>query len=354
MQGRAPTSLGSQAPAVTVLLPVYNAGPWVGAALDSILAQTFQAFELLVIDDGSTDSSLAEIEARAAKDARVTVLRQRNSGPAAALNLGLAAARSPLMARFDADDLAHERRLERQVAYLQQHPEVGAVGAWAMDIDVEGRPLGRERRPDTDPTTLRRMLMRRNPFIHSAVTARIGIVRKVGGYRSAFDLAEDYDLWLRVAETAELANLPEVLVSYRVHDGGSGNRHPLRQAFSARLARRCAAARRATGVDPAVAVPKAPDWRTDLDATAFYAEDAAFYRWLDGCSRAEDMPPCLNQLVNGAPDLSHTERRLAARAVWRRLRGVDPQDAVQTLRLLLRLFRLRPSTVLRAAWSLCD
>jgi hypothetical protein len=258
------------------------------------------------------------------------------------------------MARLDADDVAHDRRLEQQVAYLDRHPEVGAVGAWAMDIDGEGRPSGRLRRPDTDPATLRRVLMRQNPFIHSAVTARIEIVRKVGGYRSAFDLAEDYDLWLRVAETAELANLPEILVSYRVHDDGSGNRHPLRQTFSARLARRCAIARRTTGADPAVAIPAAPDWRTDLNPSAFYAEDAALYRWLDGCSRAEDMPVCLNQLLNEASEFSHSERRLAARAIWTRMRGVDRQDAARTRKLLLRLFRRHPSTVLRAAWSLRD
>jgi glycosyltransferase involved in cell wall biosynthesis len=346
-------ALANETPAVTVIIPVYNAGPWIGMAMDSILAQSFRSLELLVVDDGSTDRSLAEIEARAVKDGRVRVFRQRNSGPAAALNMALAEARGALMARLDADDVAHERRLERQVAYLAEHADVGAVGAWAMDIDGDGRPRGRVRKPDTDPATLKHMLMRRNPFVHSAVTARTEIVRRVGGYRSAFDLAEDYDLWLRVAETAELANLPEVLVSYRVHDG-SGSQHPLRQAFSARLARRCATARQMTGVDPAVTIPKAPDWRAELDPAAFFAEDAALYRWLDGCSRAEDMPACLNQLLNRASDLTHNERRLAARAVWTRIRGADRQDAARTRQLLLRLFRLRPSTVLRAAWSLRD
>lgn len=345
---------GVATPAVSVIIPVYNAAPWIGAAMDSVLAQTFGSLELLVVDDGSTDLSLAEIEARAALDARVRVFRQPNRGPAAALNLALGEARGAMMARLDADDIAHQRRLESQVAYLDRHPEVGAVGAWAQDIDSEGRPSGRMRRPDTDPATLKRMLLRRNPFIHSAVVARTEIVRRVGGYRSAFDLAEDYDLWLRIAETAELANIPEVLIGYRVHDDGSGNRHPLRQAFSARLARRCAISRRAKGIDPATAIPKAPDWRTEFDPAAFYAEDAALYRWFDGVDRAEDAAACLNQLLHGASELSHTERRLAAREVWARMRSVDRQEAARTRRLLLRLCRQRPVTVLRAAWSLRD
>ena len=199
------------------------------------------------------------------------------------------------------------------------------------------------------------MLLKRNPFIHSAVTARTQIVREVGGYRSAFDLAEDYDLWLRIAEVAQLANIPEVLVSYRVHDG-SGHRHPLRQAFSARLARRAAVERRATGVDPASSLSAAPDWR-DVDPGAFYAEDAALYRWLEGGPASADATgglARLSRLLDEAPGLSHTERRLAAMAVWSRMCGPDPKEAAIARRLLLRLCQSRPTAVLRAAWSLRD
>jgi GT2 family glycosyltransferase len=343
---------GDGAPVVSVIIPVHNGGRWVGEAMDSILGQTLSELELLMVDDGSTDDSVAQIESRAAQDARVRLFRQSHAGAAAALNLALASARTPLMARLDADDVAHTSRLERQVAFLAEHPEVGAVGAWAIDIDAKGRLRGR-RQPETDPQVLRQLLLRRNPFIHSAVTARTDIVRRVGGYRRAFDIAEDYDLWLRVAEVSDLANVPEFLVSYRVHDLGSGARSPLRQAFSARLARRSAMARRQTGVDPAAGLDAPPDWRTSSDPDVFYAEDAALYRWLDGLRRNDDSPArALRGLLDEAFELTHTERRLAAQAIWARVRSVDRSEAADARKVLLQLCRLRPSAVVRAAWSL--
>src|SRR5579863_2870777 len=128
--------------AVSVIIPVHNAGRWVGEAMDSILRQTLSSLELLVVDDGSTDDSIAEVEARAARDCRVRLFRQSHGGAAAALNLAMAKVRAPLMARLDADDVAHETRLEQQVAFLAERPEVGAVGSWAIDIDARGRPRG--------------------------------------------------------------------------------------------------------------------------------------------------------------------------------------------------------------------
>lgn len=340
-------------PAVSVVMPVYNASRWLRDALDSVLHQTFAALELIAIDDGSNDGSPQLLEAAARADPRVRVVRQPHQGIVAAMNHGLAEARAPLMARLDADDLAHVTRLERQAEFLRQHPEVGIVGAWAIEIDEAGRVRGR-RTPEADPRALKQLLRRTNPMIHSAVMARTELMRRLGGYRPAFQTAEDYDLWCRASEVAEIANMPEFLVSYRVHGGGVSCGDPLRQAFSARLTKRSAVARREQGIDPAEALDGPPDWRSEAAVEAFYAADAGLYRWLDGADETCD-PIALagaKSLVDGTCELDHLERRLAARALWRRVCSADRKAAALARELLLELCRRRPKTVLKAAWSL--
>ncbi len=137
-------------------------------------------------------------------------------GIVVALNLGLAMARSPLVARLDADDIAPPGRLARQVETMQRDPALGLLGGFAEVIDESGRTLG-TRRPPVSHEALLAALARDNPFIGSTVMYRTDIARAVGGYRIAIDLAEDSDLWLRMAERTRIANLPETLVLYRVH-----------------------------------------------------------------------------------------------------------------------------------------
>jgi hypothetical protein len=305
---------GDGAPVVSVIIPVHNGGRWVGEAMDSILGQTLSELELLMVDDGSTDDSVAQIESRAAQDARVRLFRQSHAGAAAALNLALASARTPLMARLDADDVAHTSRLERQVAFLAEHPEVGAVGAWAIDIDAKGRLRGR-RQPETDPQVLRQLLLRRNPFIHSAVTARTDIVRRVGGYRRAFDIAEDYDLWLRA---------PAARSGRRSRRGWRGARRwPVARPASTP---RPAWTRRRTGEPvpiPMSSTPRTP--RSTGGSTAFAAMTTVPPGLCGGCSTRRSNSP----IPSGG-----SQRRRSGRKV------------------LLQLCRLRPSAVVRAAWSL--
>jgi glycosyltransferase involved in cell wall biosynthesis len=342
-----------QSPAVSVLMPVHNAERWLREALDSVLWQSLGCIELIAVDDGSTDGSVAMLESAARADGRVRLLRQPHQGLIAALNLGLVEARAPLLARLDADDIAHPTRLQQQAAFLAEHPEVGVVGAWALEIDAGGHVRGR-RTPEVAPAALKQVLARNNPIIHSAVMARTDLLRQLGGYRAAFQTAEDYDLWLRASEVAQIANLPAFLVSYRVHGAGASRRDPLRQAFSARLTRRSAMARRERGVDPADRLDGPPDWRVEAAADTFYAEDAGLYRWLDGASTASDpiARAGAQRLMDGVFELDHQERRLAAQAIWRRVRGADRNEAASARGLLVSLLRQRPTTVLKAAWSL--
>ena len=203
-------------PAVSVLMSVHNGAPWVGDAVASVLAQTAGDLELIVIDDGSTDTT-REILARA-RDPRVRVEHQTRAGLTRALNHALALARAPLVARLDADDLALPERLERQLAFLAAHAEVGLLGTGAREVDEGGREVA-VIRPPADDGALRRMLIRRNPFVHSSVVMRRSVVERAGGYDERLPVAQDYDLWMRMSGLAGLANLPEPLVVRRLLPG---------------------------------------------------------------------------------------------------------------------------------------
>ena len=201
---------------VTVLLPVYNAGSFLGPAVDSVLAQTHADFELLIVDDGSTDGSSEALDGL--EDSRVRVLHQANTGLVGALNAGLSATSSEFVARMDQDDLSHPARLERQLDYLVQHPAVAAVGCCYEVMDEAGT-MTAVAHVAGQPEYLRRQLYFRNIFPHGGMVFRRSAVMSVGGYREVGP-AEDYDLWVRLAQRYELANVPDVLYRYRLTGTG--------------------------------------------------------------------------------------------------------------------------------------
>ena len=342
-------------PLVSVVLPVRNGEPWLAEALGSVAAQTLRDWELIAVDDGSQDGTPGVLADHAARDRRIRIIRQDALGLVAALNRGIAEAASPYIARLDADDRALPDRLERQVAAMQARPEVGLLGSWAQEIDGTGRRRG-VLRPPADSAELGRLLMRGNPFVHSSVMLRTELVRRLGGFRAAFQAAEDYDLWLRLAEAATVANLPQVLVEYRVHGGNVTARNAVRQAFSARLARLAARLRRETGRDPAQDLAAAPDWRAADASTSFYADDAALYRLLDladpdlaaGAGRDSDF----GLLASRFDDLTHAERALATRAMLNHVRGGERAAARRTRSVFLHLLRRKPGMMQRGLWRL--
>ena len=239
-------------PAITVLMPVHDAGRFLGPALDSILAQTFSDFELIAIDDGSRDGS-AEVLARfAARDARIRVFTQENRGLVATLNRALELARAPVVARMDADDLSRPDRFAKQIAYLEEHPDVAVVSG-AMDcIDESGTYLRTAVFP-TRPDAVASELMHRCCVSHPAVMARTEALRSVGGYRRNAQHAEDYDLWLRTVEVGRIANLSDVLLSYRMHPQTISSRHVVAQALAGLAAQGAARLRRSGKPDPLAA-----------------------------------------------------------------------------------------------------
>ena len=203
-------------PPVTVLMSVYNGAAHVRESIDSILRQSHAELELLVIDDASTDATPAILTSY--RDARLRVLRNaENLGLTRSLNLGLRAARAPLVARQDADDVAHRHRLARQLEFLRSHPEVAVAGSRFVSIDERGRrrPLHLWMKCAT-PLGIRWQLMFENPFIHSAVVFRRGVVLdEFGGYDEGFRTNQDFELWSRIARVHPLRNLREPLVALR-------------------------------------------------------------------------------------------------------------------------------------------
>lgn len=190
-------------PRVSVLMPVRNEERYLQAALDSLFRQSFEEWELVAVDDGSSDSTAAILAAAADTDSRVRTITLAGEGLVPALNTGLAACRSPLLARMDGDDICHPRRLEKQVAYLDRHPDTGLVASPFRHFPRASLRRGmidyeRWQNALTDHALICRDLFVESPFVHPGVMLRRKLLEEVGAYRDC-GWAEDYDLWLRVA-----------------------------------------------------------------------------------------------------------------------------------------------------------
>jgi glycosyltransferase involved in cell wall biosynthesis len=201
-------------PLVSVVLPFYNCPNYVGAAIQSVLAQTYRDYELLIIDDGSTDETPSVLAG--CKDPRVRLITQSNRGLAATLNRGIELARGRYIARQDQDDISYPDRFARQFAFLEAHPRCGLVGTWA-DIWRENSSTGRQHRHPSENALLQYELLLNNPFVHSSVMIRKDALDRVGPYSTDTrrQPPEDFELWSRIARVYEIANIPEVLHLYR-------------------------------------------------------------------------------------------------------------------------------------------
>src|ERR1035437_5886461 len=199
-------------PKVTVLMPVYNAMPFLPMAIESILAQSLLAFELLIVYDGSTDGTCAYLESL--HDYRIRVLRRTHEGLGGTLNAGLGLCNTEYIARMDGDDVMHPRRLEVQLEYLIQNPHVCMVGS-QVEFLVRA-PTGLVARVPTEHNEIvERLLAKKNGICHPALMMRSTVVRRIGGYRIA-GTGEDLDFCLRMCEAGQAANLAGVYHYYRL------------------------------------------------------------------------------------------------------------------------------------------
>ncbi len=231
-------------PAIAVLMPVYNAEAFIDQAVRSIRGQSFTDFELIIVDDGSSDDSLAILREHAQEDRRITLISRPNTGLVGALNEMADVARSPLLARMDADDIALPDRFQRQLDWFSRHPRTVCLGGRVELIAESGQPL-----ESPDPVTgndriQQEALAGRTPLSHPAVMMRAEAFQQVGGYRDEAYPAEDLDLFLRLGELGELHNLPETVLRYRMHGGSVSVQHSKRQIQKMRQACEAAWSRR--------------------------------------------------------------------------------------------------------------
>ena len=201
------------APAVSVVMPVHNMLPFIDASVESILGQSFSDFEFVILDDGCTDGSLERLRAWAARDARIRLIEGKDrSGPVRSSNRVVAEARAPLIARMDADDIAHPDRLRRQIALMHSRPDALLVGSLFDTVDDAGRLV---RPPDLWRLVHFSPLP---PYAHSTILFRKQAFDRVGGYRSESARWEDIDLSRRMAAAGPILVIPESLMSVRLSD----------------------------------------------------------------------------------------------------------------------------------------
>ncbi len=235
-------------PKVSVIMSVYNSEKYLEEAINSVLNQTFQDFELIVIDDGSTDNSRRILESYRRHSKIKMLINKHNEGVAAARNKALKISKGKYIAVIDADDIALPQRLEKEVRYLDKHPEIGLVGSFYYVIDENGKIL----KLITVPTTneeIQEILIKHNCFAHSSIMFRRECLDTVGGYREAFQYALDYDFILRISEKYKVAIIPEPLCAWRINPNSISVTRKICQDKYAQLAREFAIERRTQGKD---------------------------------------------------------------------------------------------------------
>lgn len=239
----------SNPPRVSVVLAVCNGARHLERSLASMAGQTFADFELVLIDDGSSDSTPDILSAFERSEPRAIVVRQENRGLTASLNRGIAIARGSYIARQDADDISLPERFGRQVAFLDAHPDVAAVGSGADVIDGSGAVIGTLTTVCAPDSVKRGLMTLRATPVHGSMMMRREALVAAGGYREAFRYGQDYDLWLRLVSRSAIDNLPEVLYRWRMDRGAVYSTRRIEQLKYAGLALGFAHERLAFGDD---------------------------------------------------------------------------------------------------------
>jgi glycosyltransferase involved in cell wall biosynthesis len=205
----------TSSPTVSVVMPAFNAAEFLDEAVCSILDQTFRDFEFIIVDDGSSDNTAVILQKYVNADSRVKIIRQANEGMIPALNRGCRLAHGRFIARMDADDISLPQRIERQVEFLERHPEIGILGTWARRIDETGSIVG-DWCLSPNPKVLKWSHFFHVCVIHPTVMMRREVLEKLNFYRPDATHAEDRDLWLRASAITEFSNVPEILLKFRI------------------------------------------------------------------------------------------------------------------------------------------
>jgi glycosyltransferase involved in cell wall biosynthesis len=221
-------------PKISVIISTYNDAALLPKAIDSVLAQSFGDFELLVFNDASTDNTELILKDYQKKDSRIIITGNKITlGLTANLNAGIHQAMGEYIARIDSDDeWIGTNKLQKQLDFLEANPKVGLVGTWAEFTAMDGKKLY-DFKPPTEDARIRKQLLLRNCFVHSSIMARRSLVIQAGSYSPIEQYVEDYGLWLRLGRVSGLANLPQIMVRYRVNPSGITRTKNLAQAKAA-------------------------------------------------------------------------------------------------------------------------
>jgi glycosyltransferase involved in cell wall biosynthesis len=273
-------------PRLSILMSVYNEEQYLELALRSLLEQTYEDFDIRIVDDASTDRTPKILDAFAQKDARILVVtHEERKGLAQSLNELSQATSSEYLGRMDGDDICHPQRLSQQIAYLEWNRDTGVLGTACSLIDEQGKELGKFIPPQTD-REIRQMMPKRNPMVHPSVIIRRTVLESAGGYDQHFKYSQDYELWSRVADYTQFRNLSAVLLSHRLTLKHIAQVSRQRALYSLR-ARLCWIRRHATGLDDWVRLLRPLFWLLLPSPVA-----SQFQRWnLRGHSGIEvDLP----------------------------------------------------------------
>lgn len=315
-------------PFVSVAMVVRNVDRFLAKAIESILGQTLRDFEFIIVDFGSTDNSKTIISSYAASDSRVKFHTIPSCGLAEARNASCYLARGQYLAIMDADDVSVADRLARQVDFMEKHREVSVLGGAVEWIDATGRALITWDNPVGDDE-IQLALLERCPLWQPTVLMRRDAFLSVGGYRPPFAPAEDYDLWLRMAEHFQIANLKQVVLRYRIHPHQVSMRKRAQQTLGILAARVSASSRRSGMPDPLDPVKEIiPETLTALGVTKVQLQSelaSESVRWIRNMCTAGEYTVALQAALEFLQsDLEFVERRevadlyfLVARLCWR-------------------------------------
>ena len=238
---------------ISVVMPVYNCEKYIAYSIESILSQSFKAFELIIVDDGSSDNSMSIIQSY--KDKRIRIITNPNNiGLTKSLNKAINCSKGEYIARMDADDISLVDRLEKQSDFMEDNPKVAVLGGGYQEIDSDGRLINYVFKPPVDKETIEHQLLFKKPFanpiVHSTAIIRRTALEDVGRYRVPFQAAQDYDLWLRISEKFEIQNMDEILIYYRYHPDSIFNKSVFESTIFPLVARASAQMRRRGLKDP--------------------------------------------------------------------------------------------------------
>jgi hypothetical protein len=310
-----------KSPLVSAVMVVCNVERFLAEAIESILGQTFRDFEFVIVDFGSTDKSKEIVSGYAAKDSRIKFHEIPHCGLAEARNRGCSLAQGQYIAIMDADDISLPERLAWELDFLEAHPRVGVVGGAVDWIDATGKSLQSKwaaLHPPVANSEILSVFQTENPFWQPSVLMRREAFAAAGGYREAFAPAEDYDLWLRISEKYEMANLAQIVLKYRIHPNQVSMRKHRQQNISSIAARLSSASRTSGSPDPMEGVTEiTPEFLIGLgidEAKQRAALVVGYQFWMQIMMAAKEWPTALsagNEMLN-LSDKKHLGARAMA------------------------------------------